>query len=66
MVGVVVVVVPVILDVFLGILAAFSIVLDGSVLAFLSSRWSFVVIIAFEQQSRHQQAGIRWGIHFWF
>jgi hypothetical protein len=65
-VEVVVDVVLAILGTFLDVLAAFPIVLDGSVLAFLSSCWSFVVVIAFEQQSRHQQAGIRCGIHFWF
>jgi hypothetical protein len=42
---------------FLGILVASPIVLDGSVLAFLSSCWPFVAVIAFEQQSRHQRAG---------
>ena len=48
-VEVVVDVVLAILGMFLDVLAAFPIVLDGSVLAFLSSCWSFVVVIAFEQ-----------------
>jgi hypothetical protein len=55
-VEVVVDVVPAVLGVFRGILAAFPVVLDGSVLAFLSSCWPFVVVIAFEQQSCHQHA----------
>ena len=50
MVEVVVVVVPTIPDAFLDIL-------DISVLAFLSSCWPFVVVVAFEQQPCHQQAG---------
>ena len=64
---VVVVVVPIVpivinafldvLDTFLDVLASFPVILDGSVHAFLSSCWPFVVVIAFEQQSRHQQAG---------
>jgi hypothetical protein len=37
------------------ILAAFPVVLDRSMLAFLSSCWPFVVVVAFEQQPRHQQ-----------
>ena len=40
-----------------GVLASFPVVLDESVHAFLSSCWPFVIIIAFEQQSRHQHAG---------
>jgi predicted tellurium resistance membrane protein TerC len=40
----------------LGVLASFPVVLDGSVLAFLSLCWPFVVVVAFEQKSRHQQA----------
>jgi F0F1-type ATP synthase assembly protein I len=54
MVVVVVLAVP---DAFLDILDAFLDILDGSVLAFLSSCWPFVVVVAFEQQPRHQQAG---------
>ena len=57
MVEVVVVVVPAVLNAVLGILAAFPVVLDRSMLAFLSSCWPFVVVVAFEQQPRHQQAG---------
>jgi hypothetical protein len=49
-VEVVVVVVPTVPDAFLD-------VLDRSVLAFPSSCWPFVVVVAFEQQPRHQQAG---------
>jgi hypothetical protein len=55
-VEVVVVVVHAVLDAFLGVLAVFPIVLDGFVLAFLSSCWPFVVVIAFEQRLHHQQA----------
>jgi hypothetical protein len=51
-----VVVIPAVLDTFFGVLAAFPVVLDGSALAFLSLCWSFVGVIAFEQQSHHQQA----------
>jgi hypothetical protein len=65
-VEVVVVVVPAIPDTFLDVLASFPVILDGSVHAFLSSCWPFVVLIAFEEQLRHQQAGIRRRIHFWF
>jgi hypothetical protein len=43
-VEVVIVVVPAIPDAFLGILASFPVVLDGFVLAFLSSCWPFVVV----------------------
>ena len=57
-----VVVVPAVLDAFLGILVAFPVVLDGSVLAFLSLCWPFVVVVAFEQQPRHQQAGDSIGV----
>jgi hypothetical protein len=56
-VEVVVAVIPVILGAFLGVHASFPIVLDGFVLAFLSLCWPFVVVLTFEQQSRHQQAG---------
>jgi hypothetical protein len=56
-VEVVVAVVPAILDAFLDILVAFLIFLDRSVFAFLSWCWSFVVVIAFEQQPHHQPAG---------
>jgi hypothetical protein len=45
----VVAVVPVILGTFLGILASFLVVLDGSVLAFLSLCWPFAVVVVFEQ-----------------
>jgi hypothetical protein len=41
-VEVLVVVVPVVLDAFLSIVAAFLVVLDGSALAFLSSCWPYV------------------------
>jgi hypothetical protein len=51
---VVLAVVPVVPDTFLGILATFSIVIDGSVLAFPSLCWLFDVVVAFEQQPRHQ------------
>jgi hypothetical protein len=54
---VVVAVVHVVLDTFLGVLDTFPVVLDGSVLAFLSLCWPFVIAITFEQQSRHQQVG---------
>ena len=54
LVEVVVVVVPVVLDAFLGILASFTVVLDGSVPAFLSLCWPFVVVVIFEQQPHHQ------------
>jgi hypothetical protein len=47
-VEVVVAVVPVVLDTFLNVLASFPVILDRSVLAFLSSCWSFVVVFAFE------------------
>ena len=50
MVEVVVVVVPAVLD---GVLDALNIF----VLAFLSSCWPFVVVVAFEQQPHHQQVG---------
>jgi uncharacterized ion transporter superfamily protein YfcC len=63
---VVVAVIPAILDTFLDILVAFLVILNGSVLAFLSSCWPFAVVVAFERQSCHQQAGIRRMIHFWF
>jgi hypothetical protein len=53
-VEVVVVVVPAVLGAFLGVLASFPIVLDGSMLAFLSLCWPFAVVVAFEQQSCHQ------------
>jgi hypothetical protein len=56
-VEVVVAVVPTVLGTFFGVLASFPVVLDESVHAFLSSCWPFVIIIAFEQQSRHQHAG---------
>jgi hypothetical protein len=46
-VQVVVAVVPAILVTFLDVLAAFPDVIDGSVLAFLSLCWPFVVVIAF-------------------
>jgi hypothetical protein len=52
---VVIVVVPAIPDAFLGVLASFPIILDESVLAFLSLCWPFAIVVAFEQQSRHQQ-----------
>jgi hypothetical protein len=55
-VEVVVAVVPAVLGAFLGVLASFPVVLDRSMLAFLSSYWPFVVVIALEQQSRHQLA----------
>jgi hypothetical protein len=45
---VVVAVIPVVLGAFLGFLAAFPVVLDIFVLAFLSSCWPFVVVIAFK------------------
>jgi hypothetical protein len=64
-VEVVVVVVPTVLRAFLGVLASFPVVPDGSVLAFRSLCWPFAVVVAFEQQSRHQQAGIRRRIHCW-
>jgi hypothetical protein len=48
-VGVVVDVVPAVL----GVLASFPVVLDKSVLAFLSLCWPFVIVVAFEQQSYH-------------
>ena len=54
MVDVVIVVVPVVPDTFLGVLASFSVVLDGSVLAFLSLCWPFAIVVVFEQLSRHQ------------
>jgi hypothetical protein len=63
-VEVVVVVIPAILDAFLDVLGAFLGTLDGSVLAFLSSCWPFVVVVAFEQQPHHQQVGIWRRIHF--
>jgi hypothetical protein len=44
-VEVAVVVVPAVLDAFLGVLASFLVVLDGSVLAFMSSCWTFVVTV---------------------
>jgi hypothetical protein len=53
-VEVVAVVVPAVLGTFLDVLITFPVVLDGSVLAFLSSFWPSVVVIAFEQQSHHQ------------
>jgi hypothetical protein len=56
-VEVVVVVIPAILDAFLDVLGAFLGILDGSVLAFLSPCWPFVVVVAFEQQPHHQQVG---------
>jgi hypothetical protein len=56
-VEVVVVVVPAVPDAFLGVTASFHVVPDRSVLAFLSSCWPFVVVVAFEQQPCHQQAG---------
>jgi F0F1-type ATP synthase assembly protein I len=56
-VEVVVAVVLAVLDAFLGVPVAFLDVIDGSVLAFLSSCWLFVVVVAFEQQPRHQQTG---------
>ena len=52
----VVAVVHVVLDTFLGVLDTFPVVLDGSVLAFLSLCWPFVVVVTFEQQPCHQQA----------
>jgi hypothetical protein len=55
-VEVVVVVVPAALDTFLDVLDAFLVVLTESVLAFLSFCWPFVVVVAFEQQPRHQLA----------
>jgi hypothetical protein len=54
---VVVDVIPVVLGAFPGILASLPAVLDGSVPAFLSLCWPFVVVVAFEQLSRHQQEG---------
>ena len=54
MVEVVVATVPAVLSAFLGVLASFPIVLDGSMLAFLSLCWPFAVVVAFEQQSCHQ------------
>jgi hypothetical protein len=55
-VEVVVPIVPVILGAFLGVLASFPVVLDGSVLAFLLLCWPFAIVFAFEQLSRHQRA----------
>jgi hypothetical protein len=54
---VVVAIVHVVLGAFLDVLDTFLGVLDRSVLAFLSLCWPFIVIITFEQQPRHQQAG---------
>jgi hypothetical protein len=56
-VEVVVVVFPAALGAFLEVLATFIVILDRSVLAFLSTCWPFVVVVAFKQQPRHQQAG---------
>jgi hypothetical protein len=56
-VEVVVVVVPAVPGAFLGVPASFPIVLDGFVLAFLSLCCPFDVVVAFEQQSCHQQVG---------
>jgi hypothetical protein len=50
---VVVVVVPAVINTFLDALATFLVVLDGSMLAFLSSCWRFIVVVIFEQQPRH-------------
>jgi F0F1-type ATP synthase assembly protein I len=52
-VEVVVVVVPAVIDAFLDVLATFLVVLDGSMLAFLSSCWPFIVVVIFEQQPHH-------------
>jgi hypothetical protein len=52
-VEVVVVVVPAVINTFLDALATFLVVLDGSMLAFLSSCWRFIVVVIFEQQPRH-------------
>jgi hypothetical protein len=60
------VVVRVVLGAFLGVLASFPVVLDGSVLAFLSLCWPFAVVVAFEQLSCHQLAEDSKGIHCWF
>ena len=49
MVEVVVVVVPTVFDELPDVLDTFLDVLDGSMLAFLSSCWPFVVVVAFEQ-----------------
>jgi hypothetical protein len=48
-VEVVVAIVPAVLGASLDVLASFLVVPDGSVLAFLSSCWPFVVVITFEQ-----------------
>jgi hypothetical protein len=50
-------VVPVALGAFLDVFIAFPVVPDRSMLAFLSLCWPFVVVVTFEQQTRHQQAG---------
>jgi hypothetical protein len=56
-VEVVVAVVPAILGASLGVLASFPVVLNRSVVAFLSLYWPFAVVVTFEQQSCHQQTG---------
>jgi hypothetical protein len=53
-VEVVVAIVPTVLDAFLDV---FLDILDGSMLAFLSLCWQFIVLVTFEQQPRHQWAG---------
>jgi hypothetical protein len=54
-VEVVVPIVPIVLGAFLGILASFPVVLDGSV-AFLLLCCPFAIVFAFEQLSHHQRA----------
>jgi hypothetical protein len=56
-VEVVVVVVRAVLGAFLDVLALFPVILNGSVLAFISLCWPFVVVIVFEQQQHHQHEG---------
>ena len=40
-------VVPIVLGAFIGVLASFPVLLDRSVLAFLSLCWPFAVVVAF-------------------